>query len=162
MIIIGVLALILFTCLFRKKKPILFVTICYAAALIYFVGFYGARTGLGGVEIRVPLPCWRAIETRHYGYVTNRSVLNTLLFIPFGYLLALDASIWKKKWKMCWWKVVLAGFLTSLVIETTQLIFRFGVFELDDLIKNTLGAGIGYGCWKLTEFLLRKRSPDNG
>lgn len=67
-------------------------------------------------------------------------VLNIVLFVPFGFLPALlhqkSASIKR---------IGLLAFLFSLLIELSQLFFRIGLFELDDLFDNTVGAVIGYG-----------------
>ena len=52
--------------------------------------------------------------------------LNTLLFVPFGYLLPL---LWKRADR--WWKVVLCGFALSLLIELTQLVTHLGMFDLE-------------------------------
>ena len=43
------------------------------------------------------------------------------------------------------------GFITSIIIETSQLFFHRGVYELDDLVKNTLGAVIGFFLFNLFE-----------
>ena len=67
--------------------------------------------------------------------------LNILLFVPFGYLLPL---LWKRVDR--WWKVVLCGFVLSLLIELTQLVTHLGMFDLDDLMNNSLGAFLGWGC----------------
>ena len=75
-------------------------------------------------------------------------ILNILLFIPFGYLLPL---VWKKADQ--WWKVMLAGLLTSLFVEVMQWALHRGFADVDDLINNTLGALIGYGLYKA---ILRK------
>ena len=68
--------------------------------------------------------------------------LNILLFVPFGYLLPL---LWKRADR--WWKVVLCGFVLSLLIELTQLVTHLGMFDLDDLMNNSLGALLGWGCF---------------
>lgn len=39
--------------------------------------------------------------------------------------------------------------LTSLSIEIAQYISSTGLFEIDDLINNLLGASIGFCGWKL-------------
>jgi glycopeptide antibiotics resistance protein len=133
------------------KKPLIYIIdIIYLAVMIYMVGFRGVRTGLGGINIRFPLPFLEAIISRHYGVTTNRSMLNMILFVPFGYLFA--KTIQHASWKnIRWWVAAGAGFAVSLLIETAQLLFRFGVFELDDLIKNTLGAWGGYLIWTQLE-----------
>lgn len=64
-------------------------------------------------------------------------------FVPFGILVPL-------LWKKCRFpSVLIFAFAFSLAIETTQLLFRKGVFEIDDLILNTFGAAIGYGLYCL-------------
>lgn len=59
---------------------------------------------------------------------------NIILFIPLGLLLG----------KLCGWKVILIAAGISIVIESIQLIMHLGLFEIDDIIHNTIGAGIGY------------------
>ena len=46
------------------------------------------------------------------------------------------------KWR-CVGRVALVTFGLSLCIECIQLVFRVGVFELTDLLLNTVGALIG-------------------
>ena len=46
---------------------------------------------------------------------------------------------------------VLTGILTSLSIEISQLCFRRGLFEWDDIIGNTVGTIVGYGIYKMVE-----------
>ncbi len=70
--------------------------------------------------------------------------MNLLFFVPlgvFGRLLF--------RWKFR--HVAILGFLTSLFIETAQLTGAFGIypcsyrlFDVDDLLLNTLGATVGY------------------
>ncbi len=159
--------------LLARKHPVI-VSVVYFLALMYFVGFSSGRTDLGTVSIRFPMPFYRAIKAHHYGLTTNRSVLNVILFVPFGYLLPtfLTASHTRynvipnnKDWEhmvsvdqrnISWWLVIGAGLLCSLMIESSQLIFRFGVFELDDLVKNTMGTTIGWLIWKGMSLKLQK------
>ena len=68
--------------------------------------------------------------------------LNILLFVPFGYLLP---TLWKRADR--WWKVVLFGFVMSLGIELVQLVTHLGMFDLDDLMNNSLGAFLGWLCF---------------
>ena len=81
------------------------------------------------------------------GIVRNKRLiieilLNILLFVPFGYL----APYYFKKHSK-WWTIILAGFVFSLFIETTQFITHLGCFDAADLMHNTIGAWIGYGIW---------------
>lgn len=105
--------------------------------------FDGARRGLGfggGVLAgllhgNVKITNW--LELRNI-------ILNILLLIPFGYLLPTLFP------RLRWWQVILLGLAFSLTIELLQLITKLGYADVDDLINNTLGAAIGWLCYKLT------------
>ena len=133
------------------------VSVIYTAAVIVLVAISGGRIGLSGTDFTLPLPCWVAIRDLHYGFTANRSVMNVLLFVPFGYLLP-EFLRRKGKPKIRWWWVTLSGLGLTLLIETSQLVFHFGVFEFDDLVKNTMGAAVGYAVWRGLERLRKK--PD--
>ncbi|MBO4678927.1 MAG: VanZ family protein, partial [Lachnospiraceae bacterium] len=72
----------------------------------------------------------------------RNNVLNILMFVPFGFLLPLGI-----KWFGKCFRTYTAGFLFSLFIELSQLIFKLGIFEWDDLFNNTLGAMVGFGLY---------------
>lgn len=62
---------------------------------------------------------------------------NIIWFIPLGMYLR-----YKNKVRNVW-QAVLAGLLFSLLIETLQYVFGTGVSDLDDLVLNAFGAGLG-------------------
>lgn len=64
---------------------------------------------------------------------------NIVWFVPFGVYLQ-----YKKRADSIL-RISAYGFLFSLMIETLQYVFGTGYSELDDLILNTLGAGLGAG-----------------
>ena len=65
-------------------------------------------------------------------------VLNVLMFLPVGFLLPLLFDEYQD------WKYVLGfGCFLTVFIEVSQ-IFTFRTTDIDDLITNLLGAGIGY------------------
>lgn len=67
-------------------------------------------------------------------------LVNIAMYIPLGFLLPCCFRVFEK-----YRYVILATFCGSLVIELVQLIFKLGLFEVDDVINNTLGAVIGIG-----------------
>jgi glycopeptide antibiotics resistance protein len=67
------------------------------------------------------------------------AVENILLFIPFGFICPWS-FVKLRKFYTC----VAAGFLTSLTIETLQLVTGRGCFQSDDIMTNTLGMLAGY------------------
>ena len=54
-------------------------------------------------------------------------------------------------------KVVLGSFLFSLIIESCQYIFKVGVFDVDDLLLNTIGRLIGYIIYKIAVTIYRRK-----
>ena len=76
-------------------------------------------------------------------------ILNVVMFMPLGFLLPL---IWENFRNAK--KVVLMGFLMSLAIEICQL-FNIRTTDIDDLLMNTLGALVGYCCWKVFSLIFR-------
>ena len=71
-------------------------------------------------------------------HLWNFIVLNVLMFVPLGFLFR---SITDSK------KSVLFGFSLSVFIELTQYVFCLGKCELDDVLNNTLGCGLGILLW---------------
>ncbi|MDT3843924.1 MAG: VanZ family protein [Bacillota bacterium] len=68
--------------------------------------------------------------------MTRQNILNNIwLFVPFGAILG------RFERKGLWiWAVAL-----SAAIELVQLGTGIGLFEFDDILSNSIGAGIGYG-----------------
>src|SRR5205085_1758774 len=63
---------------------------------------------------------------------------NIILFMPPGFLLPL-------LYRPISWKGVLGiAVVSSLCIETLQRVLRAGIFDVDDILLNTLGALLGY------------------
>lgn len=75
-------------------------------------------------------------------------ILNVAMFIPIGYFLGIalkkDNTI----------KILGIGCLLSFTIEIIQLLSKRGVFNVDDIIHNTLGCAIGYGIFRLGSFVM--------
>ncbi len=65
------------------------------------------------------------------------SCLNILCFVPLGILVGLISD--KHKILLA----LIVGLLVSLTIELSQLICARGVFDVDDLFNNSLGAVVG-------------------
>lgn len=66
-------------------------------------------------------------------------LLNVALFMPLGFLLPLLAKVWRK-----WYILLITGFGASLIIELVQFFTGRGLFDVDDLFTNTLGAVLGF------------------
>ena len=131
---------------FRNAARVLF--LIYAVVLIYFLFFadwYGHAPGKA-VRSAPNLVPFREIERyMKRGYIIGSRLVfwnligNVIGFMPFGFMLPLISDHFRK-----WYRVFLCGFLLSLLVESVQLITGIGIFDVDDMILNTLGALLGY------------------
>ena len=64
---------------------------------------------------------------------------NVIGFLPFGFFLPILSRRLRDGVL-----VTMSGFGLSLLVESIQLIFKVGCFDVDDLILNTLGVLFGY------------------
>ena len=80
---------------------------------------------------------------RHFRVLGIYAVINlagnVAVFVPFGMWLPILAAPARKGCHL-----VFYTFLFSLMIESVQLLFRVGSFDVDDILLNTLGGLIGY------------------
>lgn len=133
--------------------------LAYIVVLVYVV-FFAEMFGRTCVSsyYRYNLVPFKEIKrfATHFSQLGIRVVLiniagNVLAFMPLGFLLPLIAD---KKLKLP--AVVLISFALSLAIELTQLITRVGSCDVDDLILNTLGGVMGYGCYVIFRKIRKK------
>jgi len=76
---------------------------------------------------------------RHLAILEIRSIiLNIAMFVPLGLLLPM-ASVKFRKIHI----TLPVALLASLAIETAQLATHRGVFSIEDILHNTLGAALG-------------------
>ena len=132
-----------------KRKTSLYVVL-FAAYLILLFYFLFFSEGLGRAsteaEYRYNLTLFREIkrfiEYRHvlgYKAVFLNVVGNVIAFMPFGFLLPPLMN-----YKTNWFVTTIWAFLFSLFVETIQLFFRLGSFDVDDMLLNTIGGLLGY------------------
>ena len=70
-----------------------------------------------------------------YGY--NWLILNIMMFIPYGILVSRAFA----QLDCC--RLFFCGIIGSVGIEIIQYISRLGCFDIDDLIQNAIGIGVG-------------------
>jgi glycopeptide antibiotics resistance protein len=68
---------------------------------------------------------------------------NIFAFAPFGFLLPLLNRRYRKLYITAFFSL-----LFSLTVETIQLWFRVGIFDVDDIFLNTIGGVSGYLFYK--------------
>lgn len=145
----------------KRQKMGWVIFIIYLIFLAYFL-FFSDYFGRGG-HIReeyaynlVPFKeIKRFIVYRHvvglWSFLLN-IVGNIAGFMPFGFFLPVISRRSRR-----FFNTVLLSFLFSLCIETTQLIFKVGSFDVDDMILNALGGMFGYILYKIIQHIRVRR-----
>jgi len=119
----------------------------YIIGIFYFVLLserYGRSTGYDTSHVNLELfkeinRFWRYRHLLSTEAVVTNLFGNIFAFSPFGFMIPIVIN--KKK---AFFRAVFATFFFSLLIETSQLIMKVGVFDVDDLLMNTIGGLIGY------------------
>lgn len=82
-------------------------------------------------------------------FAARRNLIgNVVLFMPLGVLVPFST-----KRDISIRGTMAAGFVASLSLEVAQLATGLGVFDVDDLILNTLGAALGWLLYRAGRFL---------
>ena len=126
---------------YLKQWPILALML-YVAVVLYLTLFSRERTKLTENYIIIPRNKYYLVSIGWMPAIWE-VVNNVLLFIPLGILLPMVCVC------MSWKKIALIAMSTSASIEFCQLVFSLGLFELNDILHNTLGAMIGYSIYLL-------------
>lgn len=82
--------------------------------------------------------------------LANEIFLNIMLYIPLG---CFQMCAIKRKSGVL--KTLLTGIMLSTFVEIMQYIWQVGMFELDDILSNTIGTIIGIAGVLLIEKLLK-------
>ncbi len=135
----------------RISKQILAMSVILGCYLIVVLGVTLGRIDIyqGSLISLRPFRAYREAWNTFSIVEWRNIILNICMFVPLGFLLPLFLNIFKT----CYW-TYLTGFLLSLSIEVIQLTTGRGVFEIDDLMGNTVGSMIGYGLIRIVLYLI--------
>ena len=134
----------------EKSKRLIIVSrllfVLYMRCVLYFLlvseGFGRTNGGVYRYNLE-PLAEIKRFYNMLGGTRTYKAVLNLFgniaCFMPFGLFVP---YIFKRR--ISFIKVVFTTFMFSLCIEVIQLYFMIGIFDVDDLILNTIGGALGY------------------
>lgn len=130
----------------------------YFLLVIYFTFFKYGMLGISFNKSRylnlVPLIETINMFTSNFMGLGNslyNVVGNILLFVPVGFFIPL---LFKKEEDLK--KILMYGFIGSLAVEVIQYFTAINITDIDDIIFNTLGAGLGFVCYKCFKKLKTK------
>ena len=129
----------------------------YLALLIYFLFFsdvFGRTVTYD--DYRYNLKPFAEI-TRYFTKVKEKDYFlfiiniigNVALFIPFGFLFPFVSEKRNFKRSINFFVTLLVTVLFIVLIEGIQLVTKVGVFDVDDIIMNTIGSVTGYILYRL-------------
>ncbi len=148
MLVVETLVILLLGRVFLKKGWISNRKVIYIMLVLAYINMLfsitifnrmpGSREGIIHLNINLGF----GLRTGHpSSWVLTFSLLNILLFIPFGILAYPIFRSYKRVLRIL--VVTMAGALTSLAVECIQLVTGRGMFEISDLVTNTAGSFIG-------------------
>lgn len=132
----------------RKERRIWgILLVVYLLLLVYFLLFcraFGRNPGFQ--EYRYNLIPFREI-VRFYTFWKQVGLISAFLnlagnlagFVPLGFLVPMVVRRMQS-----WTRMVKLGFLVTLILEFFQLVLKAGIFDVDDILLNTVGTLIGY------------------
>lgn len=128
-----------------RKKKIHFMNIVWSylfwtyITAVFFITLLSREPGSRGGMSWELFSTWGTTEVSH-AFVLE----NIILFIPFGFLFPLVFPPARRIRVL-----ILTALIYSVCIEFTQVITQMGYGQIDDIVTNVLGAGIGYNIWLL-------------
>lgn len=128
------------------------VFLVYLVFLTYFLFFaelMGRTQGQDGYSYNLVL--FKEIKRfiKYYHLLGLKAVFlnlagNVIGFMPFGFMLPRIST--RARY---WYLTLLLSFTFSLMVETVQLIWHVGSFDVDDLLLNTIGGVLGYVAYQI-------------
>lgn len=82
-------------------------------------------------------------------------VANIVTFIPLGFF---NSLLFKRPNKII--TITIFSVLTVSSIEAIQFIFNVGVFDIDDIILNSLGCVIGFTFYKMIRWIIAQQQKN--
>lgn len=130
--------------------------IVYIIGLSYFMFFaemFGRTVGTREYHYNLTLfkeikRFWTYRHTLGFAAVFSNLIGNIIGFMPFGFSMPIHV---KRTNRLL--TISLLTFILSLMIETTQLIYKVGSFDVDDLVLNTIGGMLGYLLYRVTIYI---------
>ena len=134
------------TCAFILYSTILINFVVFKAIPTIHIGhlrfkFAHPHTGPGNfVPFKTIVPELTQLIGRENDLIDMVNLIGNIIpFMPIGLLAPLVFR------SISWQKALVLGVVTGLTCEVMEVVFRVGIFDVDDIILNGLGVMIGYG-----------------
>jgi glycopeptide antibiotics resistance protein len=149
----------------RKRLISAFTLIAYSAILIKLVVFKTKPLletkhlrikftdhGTGQANILPFKTIWPYLHGRPRLLIAIVNLVGNIApFVPIGFLVPFVYR------KMTWQKSLVLASAVGLAMEGLEVVFRVGIFDIDDVILNAFGVMIGYWVFAIFERRMRPR-----
>ena len=131
----------------------------YIIVLSYFL-FFSESFGRGNFSIEYRYNLELLVEIKRFikyrqqvGFdVFVINILgNIIAFMPFGFLLPMIHEKYRR-----FFRVAFYSLFFSLVVEAIQMLSRVGIFDVDDILLNTIGGILGYLLFAICNLFYRR------
>lgn len=134
----------------KKRLISAFILIAYSAILVKILVFKNVLLKIGPLRFRFTQRSGQAnflpfktilpyLYGEHGGSIAIINLVgNIALFVPIGFLVPVVYR------NMTWQKSLALAVAAGLAIEGMEVMFRVGIFDIDDVILNAFGVMIGY------------------
>ena len=120
-----------------KKSIWLKIPLSLTLSFIFVLTLFGRTPGDYSYSL-IPFSSYcRVIDERNVELLLE-IIMNIAVYIPIGFLLPCCFQCFAKLWR-----VLVVAAIFALGIELVQALAEIGHFEIDDVINNVLGAGLG-------------------
>lgn len=125
------------------------------AYLLFFSERYGRTSQSQGYRYNLVLFHEIKRYVSYYDIIGTEGMVlnligNVIAFMPFGFGLSLF-----KRGKIGIFLAFFLSFAFSFCIESIQLLYKIGIFDVDDLLLNTIGGVLGYLVYRFIKALKR-------
>lgn len=120
-------------------------------SFVFVMTLFGRRVYQTRAYRLIPFESYYILFTKGGMELLLQIIINICMFVTLGFLLPCCFQIFEK-----FRNVVLVTLISSMGIELIQLIFKMGMFEIDDIIHNVFGAVIGYTIYVLCKEIKEK------
>jgi glycopeptide antibiotics resistance protein len=141
----------------RTRWLVAFALIAYSVVLIRFVVFKAIPTiHIGHMRFRIAGP-----HTGPANFIPFKTILPQLMgqgnrlidavnllgnIVPFMPIGLLAPIVFRS---FSWKKAIALGVITGLSFEVMEVVFRVGIFDVDDILCNAFGVVLGYGVFAM-------------
>lgn len=121
-----------------------------SCSFIFVMTLFGRKIGAVSQYRVIPFETYYHVFIEEDMEVLLQLLVNVLMFVALGVVLPCCFQYFEKLKNIV---RVLLG--CSLAIELIQFTFEMGLFEIDDIVHNVLGAIIGLGLYRMCDMLRR-------